>query len=54
MSTWDLWWSEWHWDRFLYEFFDILLPVSFHRGSPYSYIIWRINNKPIGDRSSET
>jgi hypothetical protein len=30
------------------------LSVSFHRGSPYSYIAWGKNNKPIGGRSSET
>jgi hypothetical protein len=30
------------------------LSVSFHRGSPYSYIIWEVNNKPDGGHSSET
>jgi hypothetical protein len=30
------------------------LSVSFHRGSPYPYIIWRMNNRPAGGRSSET
>jgi hypothetical protein len=30
------------------------LSVSFHRGSPYPYIIWGVNNRPIGDRRSET
>jgi hypothetical protein len=30
------------------------LSISFHRGSPYSDIIWRINNRPVGGRSSET
>jgi hypothetical protein len=24
------------------------------RGSPYLYIIWGMNNRPVGDRSSET
>jgi hypothetical protein len=38
-STWDLWWSSWHWDRFFSEFFDFFLSISFHRGSPYSCII---------------
>jgi hypothetical protein len=28
------------------------LLISFHHGSPCSYIIWRIN-RPIGDHSSE-
>jgi hypothetical protein len=30
------------------------LPTPFHRGSPYSYIIWSMNNKPVGGCSSET
>jgi hypothetical protein len=30
------------------------LSVSFHRGSPYSYVIWGMNSKPDGNRSSET
>jgi hypothetical protein len=29
------------------------LSVSFHRGSPYSYITWAMNNRPVGGRSSE-
>jgi hypothetical protein len=31
-----------------------LLSVSFHRGSPYSYIVCGMNNRPVGGRSSET
>jgi hypothetical protein len=27
----DLWWTKWHWDRLLYEFFGLPLSVSFHR-----------------------
>jgi hypothetical protein len=27
--------------------------ISFHRGSPCSYITWEMNNRPIGGRSSE-
>jgi hypothetical protein len=30
------------------------LPISFHHGSPYSYISWGMNSRPVGDRSSET
>jgi hypothetical protein len=30
------------------------LSVSFHRRSPYSYIIWEMNNRPVGCHSSET
>jgi hypothetical protein len=29
------------------------LSVSFHRGSPYSYIVWGMNNRPVCGRSSE-
>jgi hypothetical protein len=35
---WDLWWTEWQWDRFVSEFFGFPLQVSFHRDSSYSYI----------------
>jgi hypothetical protein len=44
----------WHWDRFSFEFFRLPLSVSFHRGYPYTCIICRINNRNVGDRSSET
>jgi hypothetical protein len=37
---WDLWWTKWNWDRFISEFFCFPLSISFHRGSPYSYLIW--------------
>jgi hypothetical protein len=30
------------------------LSVSFHCGSPCSYIIWGMNSRPVGSRSSET
>jgi hypothetical protein len=29
------------------------LSVSFHRGLKFLYIIWGMNNRPVGDRSSE-
>jgi hypothetical protein len=32
--------DKWHWDRFFSEFFGFSLSVSFHRTSPYSYIIF--------------
>jgi hypothetical protein len=34
--------------------FRFPLSVSFHHGSPCSYIIWEMNNRPAGGRSSET
>jgi hypothetical protein len=34
--------------------FGFLLSVSFHCGSPYSYIIWGMNSRPVGGYSSET
>jgi hypothetical protein len=36
------------------EFFGFPLSISFHRGSPYSYVIWEMNTRPVGNRSSET
>jgi hypothetical protein len=53
-SMWYSWWKNWHWDRFLSEFFGFPLSLSFHRGSPYSNISWGMNNRPVGGRSSET
>jgi hypothetical protein len=35
-------------------FLVVLLSISFHRGSPYSYIIYGIKKKLVGGRSSET
>jgi hypothetical protein len=31
-----------HWDRVFSEFFRFLLPIYFHRVSPYSDIIWSL------------
>jgi hypothetical protein len=36
------------------SFFVISLSVSFYHVSPYSYIIWGMDNKLDGGRSSET
>jgi hypothetical protein len=44
---WYLWWTNWHWDRIFSEFFGFALSVSFHRGSPHSYIIWRWTVGPL-------
>jgi hypothetical protein len=30
---WDLWWTKWHWDRFVPEYFSFPLSISFHRCS---------------------
>jgi hypothetical protein len=51
---WDLWWSKWHWDRFLSEFFRFTVAISFHCGCPYSYIIWGMKNIAVAGRSLET
>jgi hypothetical protein len=45
--TWDLWWH-------FSELFGLPLSVSFHHGSPCSYIIWGMNNRPVCGCSSET
>jgi hypothetical protein len=44
---WDLWHTKWPWDRFISEFFGFSLSISFHCGSPYSYITWGMNNRPV-------
>jgi hypothetical protein len=28
-SVWDLWWTEWHWDRFFSEFFGSPLSIQY-------------------------
>jgi hypothetical protein len=33
---------------------SVPLSLPFHRGYPYTYIIWGMNNKPVGGRSSQT
>jgi hypothetical protein len=34
---WNLWWTNWHWDRLSSESFNFSLSISFHRCS-YSHI----------------
>ena len=29
VPMWDLWWTKWHWDRFLPEYFGFPLSISF-------------------------
>jgi hypothetical protein len=41
-------------DRYVSEFFGFSLSTPFHHGSPHSYIMRGINNRPAGGRSSET
>jgi hypothetical protein len=53
-SRWNLRWTHWKWNRFFSDFFGFPLSVSFHRGSPHSYITWETNNRLVGGRSSET
>jgi hypothetical protein len=36
------------------EVLQISLSISLHHGSPFSYIIWGMNNRPSGGHSSET
>jgi hypothetical protein len=40
--------------RVLLRVLQIPLSISFHHDSPCSYIIWRMNNRPVSGRSSET
>jgi hypothetical protein len=39
--------------RLLSEFFGFPLLISFHHGSPCSYITWGMNSRLIGGSSSE-
>jgi hypothetical protein len=52
-SLWDLWRTKRHRERLFSEFFSSPLSISFHCGSPYSHIIWGMNNGPDGGHSSE-
>jgi hypothetical protein len=52
--VWDLWWTNWHWDMFSFEISGFPLSASFCCDSSYSYIIWGMNNRLFGGRSSET
>jgi hypothetical protein len=38
---------------FSFEFFSFLQSLSFDRVSPYTCIVWGMNNRPVGGRSSE-
>jgi hypothetical protein len=40
--------------QFSLRVLQFLLSISFHHGSPCSYIICGMNNRPTGGRSSET
>jgi hypothetical protein len=51
---WNLWLTKWHCDEYLSQVFSIFLSISFHCGSPLSYIIWGMNNRPVKGRSSES
>jgi hypothetical protein len=44
---WDLWWIKGHWDRSFSELLGFRLSIFLHNGSPWWYIIWRKNNRPI-------
>jgi hypothetical protein len=45
--------TKWHWDRVFPEFFSFPLWISFHHGSPCSYITRNMNNRHVSGRSSE-
>jgi hypothetical protein len=44
----------WHWYRVFSEFCGLFLSVSFHHASPYITVIWGMNKRFVGGRSSET
>jgi hypothetical protein len=52
---WDLWWTKWHLDRFLSEYFGFPLSISFHQCSinrknekKLIIFITVLHNKPQG------
>ena len=51
-STWDLWWTKWHWDRFPSQYFCFPLSLSFHRCSTiifiYTLFTTRTNVRSLG------
>jgi hypothetical protein len=61
-SMWYLWWIKWHWDRFFSDFF-LFFPVNiiplWHSTHTHTHthtqicIIWEMNNRPVGGRSSD-
>jgi hypothetical protein len=51
-SVWDLWWAKCHLDRLFSEFFGFLVSILLLRGSLCSYMMWGMNNMPVGDCGS--
>jgi hypothetical protein len=43
-SMWDLWWTKWHWDRFLAEFFGFPLSIYHSTVALKTHIIWGMRN----------
>jgi hypothetical protein len=44
IPCWDLWWTKWHWDRFLSEFFGFF-PCQYHSTVAFqTHIIWGMRN----------
>jgi hypothetical protein len=35
---WDLWWTEWHWERIFSGYFKFPVPLSFHKCSILIFI----------------
>jgi hypothetical protein len=52
-SMWDLWWTEWHWDMPFSRVFRCST-VSIIPPWHSIHIVWGMNGKPVGGRSSET
>jgi hypothetical protein len=50
----DLWWTKWYRDSFFSKFFTFPLCQYHLTLTLYSYIIWGMNNRPVGGYSSET
>jgi hypothetical protein len=43
-SMWDLWWTKWHSDRFLSEFFGFPLSIYHSTVVLQTHIIWAMRN----------
>jgi hypothetical protein len=49
-STWDVWWTKWHWDRFFSEYFCFPPSITFHNQSLLyhrRYTAWRKSHLTI-------
>ena len=53
-SVYSLWWTEWHWDRLLWENFGFLPVICHFKVSHFHFsVILACYNRPISDQSTQ-